>query len=95
MAQLIVGVETGKVSRRQLRYRLFRIRDGSEEHDQGLKAWFELQFKPGMTWKRFTFEWDVAPKEPLKLITKWEWTKYGGRFDEVGRCAPPAFTEQE
>jgi hypothetical protein len=92
---------------------LFRIRDAilqgkepSPEHDSGLRAWIELQFKPGMTWYRFdgnkrviggyTFEWDVSAEEPLKLIVPFEWDGY---FDEAFAaekkiCVPPAFTKQ-
>ena len=43
--------------RRQIRHRVFRIRDAiirgqqpDPEHDSGLRAWVELQFQPGMSW---------------------------------------------
>lgn len=84
--------------RRGIRYRLFRIRDGgaiAEEHDKGLKAWIELQFKPGMVWEGFTFTWDVSPSEPLKVITPFEWQSSGGKIDpETNLCVPSGFTNQ-
>ena len=104
--------------RRKIRYRLFRIRDAvaqnrdpSPEYDQGLKAWIELQFQPGMAWiKRaqnspdaiggFTFEWDVAAYEPLRVIKPFQWDGdiERGPGPQVGqtidRCDPAAFTQQ-
>ena len=85
--------------RRGIRYRLFRIRDGGEiakEHDWGLKSWIEMQFKPGMVWRDFTFTWDVSPSEPLKVITPFEWLAEGGKIDqETNLCVPSGFTNQE
>jgi len=85
--------------RRKIRYRLFRIRDGGPlavEHDLGLKAWIELQFKPSMNWKGFTFSWDVSPSEPLKVITPFQWLSDGGEIDEdTGLLIPSGFTNQE
>lgn len=94
--------------RRLLRNRLFRIRSGdtSLEADGGLKKWMELQFKPGMAWQNFTFEWDVSPSEPLKVVSIHEWVAEGGllesildRNDAAGvvmrtQCTPTAFTKQ-
>lgn len=85
--------------RRRIRYRLFRIRDGGNvafEHDKGLKAWIELQFRPGMFWNTFTFEWDVSPSAPLKVISQFEWFSEGGEVDrETGLLKPTGFTKQE
>lgn len=94
--------------RRHIRNRIFRLRDGStsKEHDGGLRAWIELQFKPGMTWENFTFKWDVAPDQPLKVVPIEEWVACGGVLEtytertENGkyvlqtRCSPTAFTNQ-
>lgn len=94
--------------RRHIRYRLFRLRDGSTEmaHDGGLKRWMELQFKPGMNWKNFTFDWDVSPSEPLKIVSIHEWVAEGGLLEQFHertdqgtnvmqtRCTPTAFTKQ-
>jgi len=87
--------------RRAVRYRLFRIRDGGrmgEAHDKGLKAQIEYQFLPGMTWSNFTFEWDVAPNNPLIVIHKSilnnEWRDMGGKFTLADKMTPPAFTHQ-
>lgn len=85
-----------KQMRRGIRYRLFRIREGgrvAEEHDKGLKAWIELQFQPDMNWQGFTFNWDVSPSAPLKVITPFEWYSEGGQIDD-GLLDPPGFTKQ-
>lgn len=82
--------------RREIRYRLFRIREEKKEYDFGLKKWIELQFREGMTWANFTFIWDVSAIEPLKLIEPTEWD--GRMVFDVGSkkkiCDPPAFTNQ-
>ena len=92
--------------RRDIRYRLFRIREGKDEFDNGLKKLIEAQFEGGMQWPTFTFTWDVAPDDPLKVITPFEWLDHGGTFEEIfiidedGHpkrkriCDPPGFTEQ-
>jgi len=86
--------------RRKIRYRIFRIREGKEQYDKGLKAWFELQFTEDMNWGNFTFDWDVSPSDPLKVITPMEWVSSGGDLvtlpgSKVRNCDPPAFTRQE
>jgi hypothetical protein len=86
--------------RRKIRYRLFRIRDGQKEYDNGLKAWIEMQFSEDMSWGNFTFEWDVAAAEPLKVITAMEWLTTGGTLvfepgTKTKACDPAAFTKQE
>jgi hypothetical protein len=98
---LIMACAAGKVERRQIRYRLFRIREGgrvADAHDKGLKAFIAKQFQPGMTWDNFTFEWDIAPNDPLKVIprtiTNYEWLDMGGAFDGADKKVPPAFTRQ-
>ena len=93
--------------RRKIRYRLFRIREGKEEFDQGLKKLIESQFEPSMRWETFTFDWDVQANDPLKVVSIYEWAETGGKFeviqvvcdDGVTRpqriCEPTAFTKQE
>lgn len=94
--------------RRDIRYRIFRLREGKRGNfDQGLFKLLQAQFEPGMTWESFTFNWDVAANDPLKVVTPYEWIENGGTFekimalDENGTarekrfCDPAAFTEQE
>lgn len=94
--------------RRHIRNRLFKIRDNRAEpkDDAGLKRWVELQFKPGMNWSNFTFEWDISPTEPLKVVSIHEWVSEGGVLEQYKertdkgydimqtRCSPTAFTRQ-
>lgn len=88
-----------RLLRRKIRYRLFRLREGQlGEFDQGLKKWIELQLKPmgDMSWHEFTFGWDVAAQDPLKVITPFEWDGSMLRdADGQPRCDPPAFTRQK
>jgi len=93
--------------RRRIRNRLFRIRQGRKEFDNGLKKMIESQFEPDMNWKTYTFNWDVAPIDPLKIISPFEWESNGGTFEDVmvqgddgvirkqRICSPTAFTHQE
>lgn len=84
-----------EVTRSKIRYKLFLIRLGKYTEDDDLKEYIESQFSNGMTWKNFTFKWDVSPKDPLKVITQDEWVDEGGGMDEVtGKMYPPAFTSQ-
>lgn len=101
LTRLIMCIETKTVQRRQVRYRLFRIREDKDIYDNGLRSFIEKQFKPGMSWKNFTYEWDVAPNEPLKVVSPFEWQSCGGRVRSAldpttGRpvCDPSAFTHQ-
>lgn len=92
-----------RVLRRQLRYKLFRLREGKWQSDPelaALKAWYDSQFQSGWTWRDFTFKWDLSAVEPLKIVTPIEWdgdvvaerTGAGslGKF-----CDPAAFTHQD
>jgi hypothetical protein len=86
--------------RRKIRYRLFRIREGKSEYDNGLKAWIEMQFSENMNWGNFTFEWDVSAEDPLRVITPMEWLTTGGQLifepgTKTRACDPAAFTKQE
>lgn len=67
----------------------------------------EAQFTPDMNWDTFTFNWDVAPNDPMRVVTMFEWADLGGKFetqmvlcdDGIARpqkvCYPSAFTKQE
>lgn len=99
--------------RASLRKMIHRMRQGCVvehvEEDQllGFKKLIESQFKHPMNWENFTFEWDLSAKDPLKIITVYEWQEEGGTFenrvvpDDRGNpvnqkfCQPTAFTRQE
>ena len=49
---------------------------------------------PQRNWYAFTFHWDIHPSDHTRVITKSEWFKEGGSYDELGSLRPPAFTEQ-
>ena len=91
-----LNVPPSTTNRRQIRFRLFRIREGNDVVKDDLKAHIEAQFQIGMTWDNFTFLWDVSPADPLKVIREDEWKDLGGRYDPItGRKYPSAFTHQE
>ena len=94
--------------RRRIRNRIFRIRRGDMSHDNGLVKLLESQFSPDMSLDTFTFNWDVAPDDPLKVITVFEWKEHGGDFETMmvqdpkdglvkpqKMCRPTGFTQQE
>lgn len=95
-----------RLLRRQLRYRIFRIRDGRSEFDSGLRRMLEGQLEGRTTFDDFTFAWDLAPNDPLKVVTPFEWESNGGTFTTVQElcddgltrgkrlCNPTAFTHQ-
>ena len=91
-----------RILRKQIRYRLFRIRDevlkqkSAAEYDCGLRKWMELQFAQGITWENFTFIWDVSAVDPLKIVEAMEWDGQVIQDKNTGRryCDPPAFTNQ-
>lgn len=101
------GEKTRRLLRRRIRYRLFRVREGKAEHDKGLRKVIEAQFTPDMSFEKFTFNWDVSPRDPLKVVTVFEWKEEGGSFETVNVlcedgivrpqkiCQPTAFTKQE
>lgn len=92
--------------RRTIRNRIFRIRSGKDEFDRGLKSFLVKQLTPDMSFDKFTFTWDVSPREPLKVISPYEWMSEGGTFEMVNVqgddgivrqqkiCDPTAFTKQ-
>jgi len=93
--------------RRVIRNRIFRIRQGREEFDQGLRKFIEQQLSPDQRLDTFTFNWDIAPNEPLRVISPYDWTAAGGLFEEISvlcddgimrkerLCDPAAFTKQK
>jgi hypothetical protein len=93
------------VQRRKQRKAMFRIKkymklDRVDELSielVALKELFDSQMKPNLaiTWDKFTFTWDCHPRELTTIILKENWFTEGGAFDEIGRHAPTAFTEQE
>lgn len=82
--------------RKQIRYRIFRIRDGKTEYDKGLKAWLQLQFTKNMNINEFTFTWDISAIEPLKVVQPMEWDGdlVLDKSSGMKYCDPPAFTHQ-
>ena len=92
--------------RRRLRYRIFRLREGNETFDMGLRKLIESQFEPNMNWENFTFEWDIGANDPLKVVSIFEWIDSGGSFESLNvpcsdgvtrpqkQCKPTAFTKQ-
>ena len=87
--------EGNGLHRKNVRYRLFRIRDDNDVNNDDLKEHIENQFQFGMTWKTFTFTWDVAPRDPLTVITEDMWDETGGGYDlSSGALYPTAFTRQ-
>ena len=112
MLELIQQVQTSEGKRlrhlrRKIRNRLFRIRQGNEDFDRGLRAFMEEQMTPDMSFEKFTFSWDVSPSNPLKVISVFEWVDEGGTFETLNvlcddgimrpqkMCDPTAFTKQE
>lgn len=95
--KLIALFQDGKLKRRHIRYKLFRIRENNPEFlTDGLKEIIEAQLdsNKGLTWESFTFQWDVAANDPFKVILKRQWNETGGGYDENGKHYPPAFTKQ-
>jgi len=93
--------------RRVIRNRIFRIRQGRDGFDNGLKKFIEAQLSPDQSLDTFTFNWDIAPNDPMKVVSPYEWTDCGGTFETVmvlcqdgitrpeRQCDPTAFTKQE
>lgn len=81
--------------RRNIRYRIFQIRNDKDPVQDDLKEFLQSQFQFGMSWKTFTFTWDVSPTDPLKVITEDAWEDEHGGYDvATGIKSPPAFTHQ-
>lgn len=99
-AKFVVQSKWVRHERRKLRYKLFRIREGKWKDDPelfALKNWYEKQLEDGWSLNDFTFKWDIACGDPLKVITPFEWdgsvieiTGGDGKF-----CDPSAFTKQD
>lgn len=87
--------DPSETTRSKIRYNLYLIRQGKYTREDDLREYIESQFTHGMSWKNFTFKWDVSPKDPLKVITQDQWVSEGGGMDPVtGKMHPPAFTSQ-
>ncbi len=85
----------GNLSRRKIRYRIFRIRENKDEiKDDDFKAFIQSQFKKGHNWNNFTFDWDVGVNDPLKVISRDMWFDEGGAIDKDGNLIPAGFTGQ-
>lgn len=121
LARKLLRGERRKIRYRLFRIRdaVIQGNDPDPEYDSGLKAWMELQFQHGMTWAQhnreinaciggFTFEWDIACDEPLKVIPQFAWDgqverrsvpevingQSTGRNVIMDVCDPSAFTRQ-
>lgn len=119
-ARTLIRDERRKIRYRLFRIR-DAVKNGvavDPQYDMGLKNWIEIQFQQDMTWVRctqegvciggFTFEWDIASKEPLKAVKQFAWdgkiekrsipeVKNGnptGKITAIDVCDPPAFTQQ-
>lgn len=89
--------------RRKMRHNMFKIiKRMKRELDllpelEAIKQIIDPQLNANhqINWGTFTFHWDLHPKDHTKVISKDEWFKSGGDFDELGALKPTAFTEQE
>lgn len=84
------------LERRKVRYIMFRIKRDQvdtmdrdlREHAEVIKKHFDAELKEkGYVWSGFTFNWDVSPVNPYKIINRdlRLWVSEGGSF--IGR--PP------
>ena len=64
---------------------------------EAIKSIFDPQLDSNhqINWGTFTFHWDVHPSDHTKIISKEQWFREGGSYDELGALMPTAFTEQE
>lgn len=107
-AALAAGNETRVFAvRRNLRNRIFRIRQGLQEDELGLIPVLKRQFDGDMSLETFTFNWDLGPRDPFRVVHTHDWRAAGGDYEEVmvpdpktgvvkrsRICRPTAFTEQ-
>jgi hypothetical protein len=92
--------------RRRVRNNIFRIVQGTEQHPAIEKVMLG-QLQGNMKLNRFTFDWDVAPLDPLKVVLIHDWAAEGGKYENIMEpgsdgiprskriCFPTAFTNQE
>lgn len=89
------------LARRKVRYIMFRIvRDqvdtldrDDRQHVEVIKEHFDAELlKEGLVWTKFTFDWDVSPVDPYKIIKRdlRVWVSNGGSF--IGR--PPGMSRE-
>lgn len=93
--------------RRTIRNRIFRMRQGRSGFDNGLRKFIEAQLNPDQDLATFTHNWDISPRDPLTVISPFEWESSGGKFEalmvpddngiprKVMVCDPAAFTQQD
>jgi len=97
--------ERGKdklTKRRKTRHRMFKIIKRMRRELEltpeleAIKAIFDPQLDSNyqINWATFTFHWDVHPSDHTKIISKDQWFREGGTYDELGALMPTAFTEQ-
>lgn len=81
-----------ELSRRRLRYILFRCREDKEWTMDGdlrvlapaIRAYFDYQLdRLQLSWASFTFEWDVSADDVFEIISPdiQEWADNGGQFE--------------
>jgi len=97
----VTSQTVGVLTRRRVRNLLLRKRGGfSMNHQDSLLAHaladiVNEQIAGYFSLNDFTFQWDIHPVNPLKVITPFQWEAEGGTFDVVtGLRTPPAFTRQ-
>jgi len=97
--------ERGKdklTKRRKTRHKMFKIIKRMRRELEltpeleAVKAIFDPQLDGNhqINWATFTFHWDVHPSDHTKIISKDQWFREGGTYDELGALMPTAFTEQ-
>jgi hypothetical protein len=101
---VLTTVASGQLTRKQVRKWLFALRDGyaieSSELQlaQGVKNIIVDQLRgTDYAFSQFTFDWDIHPTNPLKVIGPLEhdWRDGGGKIDHItGLRYPAAFTKQ-
>lgn len=117
MKLVVDEVASGVLLRRKVRNIIHRIRSNrlfdkwEKDRGIGIRLIFEPQFREvkmgqytvKMSWKNFTFVWDIHPKNPLQAVVTSEWIHAGGGYKRFGKnndvptriCQPTAFTMQK
>lgn len=54
----------------------------------------QLNSDLNLSWKTFTHTWDLHPTDFKKIVLLAHWSREGGKYDEIERHDPPAFTKQ-
>ena len=97
----VTSQTVGVLTRKRVRNLLLRKRGGFSLSQQdallakALSDIIDEQIAGYFSLNDFTFQWDIHPVNPLKVITPFQWESEGGQFDSVtGLRTPPAFTRQ-